>query len=221
MFNFISINSLNCHVHFAVTHLRGCGVELRSQLCDFFLPTSTWRAKTTSRPNPAKVRGEGQGSERRGLSAGDAPQVYTSVKRVHSVWLHGQSFTKVHCVGPVPPPPHPPHIHTHSQTHTHTHTSSKRHAYTGHRQWGVSGQQSHIHVNLKYFPSLEQERSPRSARSNAFCLQFTQEWTTNSFFFFCVLFIQHFSNFTWCFSVTEDKRRSILRQKQRGDNLDA
>lgn len=67
------------------------------------------------RPNPAGgSRVRGQGSERRGLSAGDSPhppsQVYTSVKRVHSVRLHGQSFTKVHCVGPIQPP----------NTHTHT-----------------------------------------------------------------------------------------------------
>ena len=54
--------------------------------------------------NPPEVRGGGQGSRRRGLSAGDAPQVYTSVKRAHSVRLYGQSLTKIHCVGPYLPP---------------------------------------------------------------------------------------------------------------------
>lgn len=40
------------------------------------------------------------------------PQVYTSVKRVHSVWLHGQGFTKVHCVGPILPQHTVTHMHT-------------------------------------------------------------------------------------------------------------
>lgn len=97
-------------------------------------------------------------------------------------------FHKGPLCGACTPPPPSTHTHSLTNTHTYTHTSSKRHAYTGHRQWGVSGQQSHIHVNLKYFPSLEQERSPRSARSNAFCLQFTQEWMTNSFFFLCLIY---------------------------------
>lgn len=97
-------------------------------------------------------------------------------------------FHKGPLCGACTPPPPSTHTHSLTNTHTYTHTSSKRHAYTGHRQWGVSGQQSHIHVNLKYFPSLEQERSPRSACSNAFCLQFTQEWTTNSFFFLCLIY---------------------------------
>ena len=109
------------------------------------------------------------------------PQVYTSVKRVHSVWLHGQSFTKVHCVGPIPPPTNTLSLSL-SLTHTHTHTRTPPPSAMPTQDTDNGGVSGH-HVNLKYFPSLEQKCHPDLPLQTHFCLQFTQEWRTNSSFF--------------------------------------
>lgn len=61
---------------------------------------------------------------------------------------------------------YPPPAHTHSQTHTPPPSAMPTQE---HRQWGgVSGQQSHIHVNLKHSPSLEQKCCPDFAAETLF-----------------------------------------------------
>ena len=141
------------------------------------LPMSTWRAKTTSRLNPAEVRGEGQGSERRGLSAGDAPGLHKCKKSPFSLAAWAE-FHK----GPLCGAYTPPNKHTLSLTHTHTHTHTPPPSAMPTQDTDNGGVSGH-HVNLKYFPSLEQKCHPDLPLQTHFCFQFTQEWTTNSSFF--------------------------------------
>lgn len=78
---------------------------------------STWQPKKVPPDQIQQGQRWGSGVREVWPQCRRRPQVYTSVKRVHSVWLHGQSFTKVHCVGPIHTPP----THRHSYTSAHTH----------------------------------------------------------------------------------------------------
>lgn len=120
------------------------------------------------------------------------PQVYTSVKRVHSVWLHGQGFTKVHCVGPVLP--------QHTVTHMHTPPQC-----TMPTQDTDNGGFLVCLVHLSFCWQLYQNVS-------------TKSFFFSPIFHHNLYFCGFFPNLTWCFTVQKSSYEGIERQKHCGNS---